>query len=54
MSNRLSGAWFKLVDQRGNDLGSLMVPEGVARHMENNTTPDVVSGERDRSAGEVR
>lgn len=34
MSRRLSGAWFKLVAQNGDHLGMLMVPEGVAKHLE--------------------
>lgn len=34
MSRRLSGAWFKLVNQRGNYLGMLMMPEDAARHLE--------------------
>lgn len=34
MSRRLSGAWFKLVTQRGDDLGVLMMPEDIARHLE--------------------
>jgi hypothetical protein len=34
MSKRLSGAWFKLVTQRGDDLGVLMVPAEVATLLE--------------------
>lgn len=37
MSKRLSGAWFKLVTQRGDDLGVLMVPEEIGRHLERET-----------------
>jgi hypothetical protein len=34
--NRLSGAWFKLVDERGVHIGVLMVPEDVALQFEKN------------------
>lgn len=34
MSSRLSGAWFKLVTSRGDDLGVLMMPEDIARYLE--------------------
>lgn len=36
MSKRLSGAWFKLVDFQGTgtDIGMLMVPEEIGRHLE--------------------
>lgn len=32
--NRLSGAWFKLVDERLTHIGLLMVPENVAKAFE--------------------
>lgn len=36
MSRRLLGAWFKVVDYQGSgtDLGTLMVPEEIGRHLE--------------------
>ena len=39
MPQRLSGVWFKLVEPDGFYLGILMVPEGVARMLEDKGCP---------------